>query len=83
MLFCGNSGERLKPMGVMGRPPLNRPFLHRLGNGIRNPRLQFRSLYDGFSQLLINTFRQTFPHHRIIKHIRAEDLGHIYLFAHE
>ena len=34
MLLCGNSGQRLEPVCVMGRSVFNRPVLHRLRHNI-------------------------------------------------
>ena len=82
MLLRRRAGQRLEPMGIMGCALLQRPFLHLMGHHISHRQVKLLTLPDGLLQLLINLLRQTLLHHRIIKHIFAENLGNIRLPFH-
>ena len=57
MLLCGDPGQRLEPVRVVGRTVLERPLLHRLCNCIRDGRIELVALGDGLLQLLIHCLR--------------------------
>ena len=71
VLFGGSAGQRLEPVGVMGRALRDRPLLHRVGDVPGDRGVQRRAFPDGFQQLLIDRARQELLHGRQIEHILA------------
>ena len=53
MLLRGDTGERLEPMGVMGGPFFDSPFLHGVGHHVRHLDIQRLTLFDGAHELLV------------------------------
>ena len=82
MLLCGDPGQRLEPVRVMGRTVLECPLLHRLRNRIRDGRIELVALCDGLLQLLIDCLRKTLLHHLVVKDILTENFRNIYNFTH-
>ena len=54
VLFCGDAGQRLEPVGIMGGTVSNGPVLHSGGNGIGYGCIQLGTLIDGLTQGLID-----------------------------
>ena len=81
MLLGGDAGERLEPVGVVGRPVLDGPFLHRLGDGIRNRGLQLVAFGHHFPHALVDGLRQALPHHAVAEYIFTEQFRNVYPFA--
>ena len=77
MLLCGDSGQRLEPVRVVGRTVLECPLLHRLCNRIRDGRIELVALCDGLLQLLIDCLRKTLLHHLVVKDILTENFRNI------
>ena len=77
MLLCGDPGQRLEPVRVVGRTVLECPLLHRLRNRIRDGRIELVALCDGLLQLLIDCLRKTLLHHLVIKDILTENFRNI------
>ena len=82
MFLGGNARERLKPVSIMGCPPLNSPFFHGVGYHIRDGRIQVRTVLHGLLQFFKHTFGQVLSHDRLVEHISAEDLGYIHNLTH-
>ena len=82
MLFCRHTSQRLKPVGIVSRPPLNCPFLHSMSHYIRNGRIQLDAPLNGFFQLPVHALGEALPHSRIVKHIFSKNLRHVDHIAH-
>ena len=80
MLFRGHAGQRLEPVGVVGRALLDRPFHHCLCHDIRRLHGDLAAAGDHLLHLTIYIRRQTLTHHRIAEHIGAEVFGNLHLF---
>ena len=75
VLLGRQAGHRLEPVGVVGRPPLHRPFLHRGGHDVGHVRVERGPLLDRVAQGLVHVLGQARPHHFIGEHIGAEELA--------
>ena len=73
MLFGGNTGHRLKPVGKMGGALFNGPILHGVGNSVCQAHIQRGAIVNGFFQSLVNFLRQALFHGSVIKHGAAEN----------
>ena len=62
VLFRCDAGQRLKPVGVMGCPILNRPVLHGLCHHICRRRGQLAALVDDVHDLFIGALGQSLLH---------------------
>jgi len=82
MFFCRDAGQRLEPMGIMRRTALDRPVFHRVCDNICDGRIQLSSVFNGFLQFFVNTFRKAFLHRLVIKHIFSENFRYIDNLAH-
>ncbi len=61
MLFGRDAREGLEPVRVMRGAVLNRPFLHGVGNDVRNFEIERLAVLDGFRELLVRCGRQDVP----------------------
>jgi hypothetical protein len=76
MFFCGQTGEGLKPMGVMGGAFLGGPVLHRAGHHFGHFQGQFLfAELNGFD-FLVNTLREPFPHCFVVEAEASVDVFH-------
>ena len=47
-MFLGSyTCKRLEPVGIVGRAIVDCPVLHRMGNHVRDRRIQFAAILDG------------------------------------
>ena len=72
VLFCGDAGQRLEPVGIMGGTVSNGPVLHSGGNGIGYGCIQLGTLIDGLAQRLIDIRAQICLHDTVIKNQAAK-----------
>ena len=72
MLFGGDAGQRLEPMGVVGCAVGDGPILHRRCHGIGDADIELCALVDGLLQGLIYRGRQGRFHHSVIKDQASE-----------
>ena len=79
MLFRGDTGHRLEPMGIMGRPHRDGPVLHCVGHDVCNRRVECGALRDRALERLEYVFGQTLLHDRFVEHHTTEQFGY---FAH-
>ena len=75
MLFRRDAGHRLEPVGEVGRPLLHRPVLHRVRHHAGDVRIQVLAQLHRPFQRLIRLLGQPLPHHTVIEHHAAEQLG--------
>ena len=76
MLFGSNAGQRLEPMGIVGRTMGDSPVLHGSGNSICHTRIQLRAMIDGFAKRLINIRAQICLHYAVVKHQTTKIIGY-------
>jgi len=74
MLFGRGPGHRLEPVAIVSGTTLDGPVLHRVGNNIRNPRLENAAGIHGPAQLLVDVLGQPLAHHRVGEYIGAIDI---------
>ena len=70
MLLGGESGQRLEPVGVVGRPILDGPVLHRCCHDARHLGIERLPVFDGLHQALVDLSWEPLPHNA-----GAEDVG--------
>ncbi|OPZ72715.1 MAG: hypothetical protein BWY83_00502 [bacterium ADurb.Bin478] len=75
MLFRGQSGLRLKPVGEMRDPLAQRPFLHGMGHHIGDGHVQLFAFADGGAQFFVHVLGHLFAHHLFGKAVDAVNLG--------
>src|SRR3954466_6355333 len=73
MLLRSQTGERLKPVGVVRRPILDGPVLHRCGNDIGHGRIERLAPLDGPEQAAVHFFWEALPNHARGEDVAAED----------
>ena len=76
MLFGGNPGEGLEPVGIVGCAVGDRPVLHSSSNGIGHAGLQLCAMIDGFSQGLVYAGAQIRLHNPVVKYQTAKIIGY-------
>ena len=76
MLFRGNSGHGLEPVGKMGRALFQRPVLHGGRHRVGDGRIQALIFFYGFSELLISFFCQALSHYGVVKYMGAKHTCH-------
>ena len=67
VLFRRNAGQRLEPMGEVGRSIFNRPIPHRCCYCICNGQIQLLAGLDGLLQGIVNISGKAGFHHTVIK----------------
>ena len=73
-MFLGrDAGEGLEPVRVVRGPLFNRPFLHGMGNNVRNLEIERLAVLDGPHELLVRCGRQTLLHGVLVEHHRSVD----------
>jgi len=83
MLLGREAGERLEPVGEVGRAILDGPVLHRRGDDIGHLRVERLAPVDGAEEALVDLLGQALAHDTTGKHIGAEDLVNAFgTFAH-
>ena len=70
VLLRGRAGQRLEHVGVVGGAVLQRPVLHRLGDGVGQARVERLAVLEGRPQLLEGVAGQPFA-----LHLDGEDVG--------
>ena len=73
MLFGSNAGEWLEPMRIVRGTLFNRPFLHGVGNNVRNFEVERLSALNSLHELLVRCGRQTLLHGVLIEDHRSVD----------
>ena len=71
VLFGRDARQRLEPMGVMRGTVAQGPFLHAVGNGVRDLEVERFPLLDRQIKLRIRIRRKVFAHHLVGKDRRA------------
>ena len=74
VLLGGDAGQRLEPMGKMGRSMLDGPILHGLCHGVGHLAVQPAALVNGLFQRQIDVMGESRFHHAVIKYQCAEDV---------
>ena len=82
MLFRRNPRKRLEPVRVVGSPLFNCPLLHSLCNGVCKLKGQRIPFLNSLLQLHIDIFRESFPHHSVMKNIFRKIIHAYALFPH-
>ena len=72
MLLRGGAGQRLEHVGVVGGAVLQRPVLHRLGDGVGEAGVERLAAGQGRLQLLEDVLRQPFALHGDGEDVGAE-----------
>ena len=81
MLLGRHSGQRQKPVRIVSCPFLDRPLFHLMRDHISGLEIELFPLFNGLFQILVNLFRQTFLHHRVIEYIFTENIRNIDQFC--
>ena len=76
VLFGGDAGHRLEPVGIMRRAALDRPVAHCLGDDVRLGKRQALAVLPGRAQRAVDLRRETLLHDGIRKYHRAEFFCH-------
>ena len=74
VLFRGDAGHGLEPVGKMGGALFHRPVLHGGSHRIGHRQIQLGSLINGLAQGVIHLCRQAGLHHPIVKYHAAKIL---------
>ena len=77
VLFGGDAGERLEPVGIVRCPLFERPVLHRIGDHTRDGGVKVLAERHGAAQRLIGVLRQPLPHDTVVEHHRPEKLRYL------
>ena len=77
VLFGGEAGHGLEPVGEMGGAVLHGPLLHGHRHRVGHAALQRQVLVDGPAQGFVNVLGQLFPHDAVAKHQTAVQFRHI------
>ena len=77
VLFGGDAGQRLEPVRVVRRAVLDRPFLHRRRDRVRDRGVERIAVRDRPPQRLIHRLRQARLLHAVVEHQAAERLGRV------
>ena len=77
VLLSRSSCQRLEPVCIMGRSPLDRPLFHLMCNDIGGLEAQLGALLDRAAQGLVYLFRKPFPHRSVVENILAENLCYV------
>ena len=75
MLFRGQSGLRLKPVGEMRDALAQGPFLHGVGHHVGDGHVQLFAFADGGAQFFVHILGHLFAHHLLGKAVDAINLG--------
>ena len=76
------ASKRLEPVGIMGCPLLDGPFLHLVSDHIRRCGVQLLPFLDGLLQILVDLLRKPLLHHGIVKHVFSKNISYIKCFSH-
>ncbi len=74
VFFRRQAGERIKDMGVVRGPVLDRPVAHGLGHRARDRHIEPLAEIDRAPNREINLFRQALPHHDVAEDTASERL---------
>ena len=77
VLFSGNAGHGLEPVGVVSGALLNRPILHRVGDYIGNSRIQALTVLHRLAQCLVRILWQSLAHQRIVEYEGSKQFGNL------
>ncbi len=72
VLFGGDAGQRLEPVGVVSGTVGDSPVLHGSGHRVGDGSVQLRTLVDGSAQRRIHVSGKIGLHYPVIKHQTAE-----------
>ena len=75
MLFGGDAGHRLEPVGEMGASALDGPVLHGVGHGVGDVDVELLAVLDRVPEGPVGLLGQALPHRAVIEHHAAEDVG--------
>ena len=75
MLLGGNAGQRLEPMGKVGRAVLDRPVLHCAGNDVSDAGVQILAHSYCVEQRFVDLFGKPLSHHVLAEYLRGEYIG--------
>ena len=73
VLLGRETGERLEPVGEVGRAALDRPVLHRGGDDVGDARVERLAVIDGAQQRLVDRLGQPLLHHLLGEGVDAEE----------
>ena len=73
VLFGGNAGHGLEPVGEVGSALFNGPILHGIGDHRRHAGIQMLALLDGLLECFVGFLRQTCLHGGVVKNHRRKD----------
>ena len=77
VLFAGDAGQRLEPVGVVGRAQLHGPALHDAGHDVGHFDVQGGALVQGVLQALIGGAGQALLHHVLVEDLAAVDFHYV------
>ena len=75
MLLGGHAGQRLEPVREVGGALLQRPLLHRGGDGVGEVGLERLALGERLLELLVGRLREPLALDRAREDVGAEDVG--------
>ena len=74
MLFGGETGQRLKPVGIMGGAFFDGPFPYGGSYDVCHSRIQFLAAVDGLPELVINTLGKILAHGFVVEYIGSKNI---------
>ena len=77
VLFSGDAGHRLEPVGKVGHAVIQRPRLHHIGDDIGNGGVQRLPAGDDLPQAAVGIVGQALLLHCVVKNKTAEQLRNI------
>ena len=77
VLFGGNAGHGLEPVGIVGGTLFQRPVLHGFGNGVGSFQLQLCAGIDAGAPGVIDLGGEALAHGGLVEDITAENLGDV------
>ena len=77
VLFAGDAGQRLEPVGVVGSPQLHGPALHDAGHDVGHLDVEGGALVQGVLEALIGGAGQALLHHMLVEDLAAVDFHNI------
>ncbi len=83
MLFGGDAGHGLKPMGIMRRAFFCRPVFHGLRNAVGNRQIQRRAGFNALFPGAVGFRGKALLHGGFVKHVAAKNTWYVSDFAHD
>ena len=78
VLFGGDSGHGLEPVGVMGAAVLERPCLHGVGDAVGHVQVDVLAFGHGFPERLVDVLGEFLPHHGIVEDQTSKVIGYCF-----